>query len=156
MNTIFNFHRFNLVVAMLMCISFAVQAAEPDMAETNKYRRSIMKMQREHMAAATAIAQGKVAYKEQLIAHARALEATTRVIHELFPAGSDTGETIALSAVWSNRPEFEKRAKETHEKATMLVKTVSAGEEAQYSMRLNELFDSCKGCHKLFRKKEEK
>lgn len=150
------FYNYVLVVGLLLCGSLAAQAADSDPVDMIKYRRSIMKSQREHMAAAMAIIQGKVDFKEQLADHARAMEATTRVIAGLFPAGSDAGDTLALEGVWSNRAEFDKRAKDTAEKSAALAKAVTAGEASSYSARATELLDSCKSCHKLFRKKEEK
>lgn len=156
MKIAFNDTGFVFAVCLSCFASISVQAVEPDHADIIKYRRSIMKSQREHMAAATAIIQGKVEFKGQLIDHVRALEATTSVIAGLFPAGSDTGDTLALGEVWSNRVEFDKRAKDTSEKAAVLAKAVAAGDESNYSVRATELLDSCKACHKLFRKKEEK
>jgi cytochrome c556 len=151
-------NRRNVVFAfcLLLCGSLVVQAAESDPADMVKYRRSIMKSQREHIAAATAIVQGKVEFKEQLADHVRALEATTGIISTLFPAGSDAGDTLAQPEVWSNRAEFDNRAKDTREKAAIMVKAVAAGDTQNYAAHLNELFESCKSCHKVFRKKVEK
>jgi cytochrome c556 len=156
MNIIFNHRTIIFAVIISFCGIFSAQAAESDHADMIKYRRSIMKSQREHMAAAMAIIQGKVDFKVQLADHVRAMEATTGVIAELFPAGTDSGDTLALGEVWSNRAEFNKRARETSEKAALLTKVVVAGDVSNYNLRATELLDSCKACHKLFRKKEEK
>lgn len=145
-----------LAMGLIFFSALAAHAAGPDFPEIIKYRKSIMKSQREHMAAASAIIHGKVDYREQLADHVRALESTTKVIAGLFPSGSDVGDTGALEAVWSNRAEFDKRALDTQDKARALVKSVNTGDTQNYSIRLNELLDSCKSCHKEFRKKEQK
>lgn len=139
----------------LFCLSLAALAAEPDYPEIIKYRRSIMKSQREHMAAAASIVQGKVPYAEQLMDHVVALEATTRVIATLFPAGTDAGDTAALPAIWTNADEFKKRAMDTSQKVAALAMSVKSGEAHIFSARLNDLLDSCKMCHKTFRKKDQ-
>jgi cytochrome c556 len=141
---------------LLLSTWLAAQAAEPNPADIVKYRQSIMKSQREHMAAATAIIQDKVNFKDQLADHARSLEATTRIIAGLFPEGSEVSDTRALGAVWDNNVEFQKRSRDTSQKSAAFAKTIAAGDTENYSARLNDLLDSCKSCHKDFRKKEEK
>ena len=151
-----NGHRNFIVIGLIFFSSVLAQAAEPNVAEVIKYRRNIMKSQREHMAVASAIVQGNVEFKDQLVDHVRALEATTRIISKLFPKDSDVGDTAALPGVWTNNAEFEARAMDTRDKSAALSKVVSAGESQNYEIRLSELLDSCKACHKIFRKKDEK
>ena len=155
MKAVIRRHRFYCCAVGLL-LSMAAQAAEPDPADIVKYRKSVMKSQREHMAAALAIIQNKVDFKDQLPDHVRSLEATTRDIAGLFPKGSDVGDTGALAAVWANNTEFQKRSKDAQQKSAAFAKTVAAGDTQNYSARFNDLLDSCKSCHKDFRKKEEK
>ena len=134
-----------------------VQAAEATPAdEIVKYRQNVMTSQRGHMGAAAAIIQGKVEFKDQLLDHVKALEATTKDIPGLFPKGSDVGETKALKEVWTNNDEFRKRAKDAQEKSAALAKAVAAGDSQSYGKHLKDLGEACKACHKDFRKKEEK
>ncbi len=143
-------------VGLLLSMGVLAHAAESDPSEIIKYRKSVMKSQREHMAAALAIIQGRVDFKDQLSDHVRSLEATTRNISSLFPQGSNVGDTGALGGVWDKHVEFQKRAKDAQQKSTALAKTVADGDTQNYELRFNELLDSCKSCHKEFRKKEEK
>lgn len=140
------------LAALLVAPAIGV-GAEP--AEIIKYRQAMMKANGAHMAAAGAIVQGKVDYKNQLAEHARALEAINKDIPALFPKGSDVGETKALEGVWKNRPEFEKYANNARDKAAAFAKAVAAN-DPQVSAKYKELGDSCKGCHEDFRKKEKK
>ena len=141
---------------LMLCSMLAAQAAEYDPVEIIKYRRSVMKSQREHMAAALAIIQGKVGYTNQLANHIRSLEETTGDIASLFPANSRTGDARAVDAVWTGNAEFQLRARDAQQKSAALAKTFAAGETQNYSSRLNDLLESCKSCHKDFRKEEVK
>ena len=141
-------------VWLLLGASLAAYAAEPE--DIIKYRQSVMLSQRAHMAAATAIIQGKVDFKDQLGHHVKSLEATTKDIPSLFPKDSDFGDTKALDAVWKNNAEFLKSAKNAREKSQALAKTVAAGDTKNYAPRLKELQEACRSCHKDFRKEEEK
>jgi cytochrome c556 len=142
---------------LLLGTGLVAHAAEPTPAdEIVKYRQAVMKSQAAHMAAAAAIIQGKVAFKDHLAAHVNALEATTMEIDKLFPKGSDMGDTKALGEVWSNNDEFQKRAKDAQQKSAALAKAVAAGDTPNYGARLKDLLEACKSCHKDFRKKEEK
>lgn len=131
----------------------AAFAAEPE--DIIKYRQSVMKANGAHMAAAGAIINGKVDFKGQLGDHAKALQAINKDINSLFPKDSDFGETKALDAVWKNNADFQKRAKESAQKADALAKTVAAGDSKNYGARFKELSDTCKACHKDYRKEEK-
>lgn len=133
--------------------SLAAHAVEPE--DIIKYRQSVMTSQRGHMAAATAIIQGKVNFKDQLEHHVKSLEATTKDIPSMFPKDSDFGETKALDAVWKNNAGFLKSAKNAQEKSQALAKAVASGDTKNYASRLKELQDACKSCHKDFRKEEK-
>ena len=138
---------------LLLGASLAVHAAEPE--DIIKYRQSVMLSQRAHMAAATAIIQGTVDFKDQLGHHVKSLEATTKDIPSLFPKDSDFGDTKALDAVWTNNAEFLKSAKNAQEKSQALAKAVAAGDTKNYAPRLKELQEACSSCHKDFRKEEK-
>ncbi len=128
--------------------------AESDPEDVIKYRQNVMKANGAHMAAVGAILQGKVEYKKDLVYHANALKAINGDVPALFPKGSDFGDTKALDGVWAKRAEFEKRAKDTRAKADAFAK--AAGGDAKAALaKFKELSDSCKACHKDFRKEEK-
>lgn len=141
-----------IAVAVAVLSVGRVAAAEPGADDLVKYRKAVMKSQREHLAAATAIVQNKVQYPKHLADHVQSLAATTAVTVELFPKGSDGGDTGALGAVWSDAAEFQKRADDNQRKAAALAKAVAAGDTDSYAARLKDLQESCKACHKDFRR----
>ncbi len=129
--------------------------AESDPEDIIKYRQNVMKSNGGNLAAAGAIIQKKVAFNDRLADHARAVAAGSKNIAALFPDGSDFGmDTNALEAVWKDRAKFEKLAKDSEKKAAVFAKAVSA-KDAQLATRFKELADSCKACHKDFRKEEK-
>jgi cytochrome c556 len=120
-----------------------------DMDDFVKYRKNVMEANGGLMGATNAILQGKVDKKGQLATYAKALEGLNQDLASLFPKGSNGGDTDALPEVWSKRAEFERHAKDTQEKAASFAKA-TAGKEAQ--ARFKDLSESCKSCHKDFRK----
>ncbi len=144
-------HRILLASACLM--AGTAFAAEPE--DIIKYRQNVMKSNGAHMAAANAIITGKVDFKGQLGDHAKALQAINKDVASLFPKDSDFGETKALDAVWKNSADFQKRAKDAKQKADAFARTVAAGDSKNYAARFKELSDSCKACHKDYRKEEK-
>ena len=139
--------------SMLVLLPLALHAAEPE--NIIKYRKNVMKAIGGHTSAAGAIVEGKVDFKRDLAEHARSLQTLTGDIPALFPKDSDFGETKAKDEVWSKRADFEKRAKDTKTKAAAFAKAVQAGNQPGIAASFKELGESCKACHKDFRKKEE-
>lgn len=146
-----------LQVASLACLVAAplLLRAEADPEDIIKYRQNVMKANGAHMAAIAAIVQGKVGYRDQLLDHAQAVVEINRDVHKLFPQGSDFGDTAALDAVWKNKAEFNKRAQVTEQKSEALLKAVKAGKKEAQVKAFKELSDSCKNCHKDFRREEQ-
>jgi len=146
------------ITDFIFCASVCLMTGTVFAAESEdiiKYRQNVMKANGAHMAATAAIINGKVDYKNQLGDHARALQVINKDINSLFPKDSDFGDTKALDAVWQNNADFQKSAKIAAQKADALAKTVAAGDSKSYAARFKELSDSCKACHKDFRKEEK-
>lgn len=143
----------SIVSAFLFGTAWAV-FAESEPEDLIKFRQNVMKSNGANTAAAAAIVQGKVDFKGRLVDHARAIEATTKDIPALFPPGSDFGDTEALDAVWKNRAEFEKLSKDTYTKAKAFTKAAAA-KDPKAGAQFKELAESCKACHKDFRKEEK-
>lgn len=134
----------------------AAAVAESDPEDIIKYRQNVMKANGANMGAMAAILQGKVPeYKDRLGDHARGVQAGTKNIPALFPKGSDFGDTEALESVWKNPVEFKKRSDDTSKKADALAKAVAGGDMKAIQARFRELSDSCKACHKDFRKEQQ-
>jgi cytochrome c556 len=138
---------------LILLAPLALSAAEPE--DIIKYRQSVMKAIGGHASAAGAIVQGKVDYKSDLLEHARSLQALTRNIPALFPKDSDFGETKAKDEVWSKRADFEKAAKDTKAKVEVFAKAVQGSNQQTIAASFKDVGESCKACHKDFRKKDD-
>jgi len=150
-------HKLTFLTTVTLAVSLtaigSLRAAEPE--DIIKYRQNVMKSNGANLTAAGAIIQKKVDFNARLADHANAVAAGSKNIAGLFPPGSDFGaDTQALDAVWKNRAQFEKLAKDTETKAAAFAKAVAA-KDAQTGARFKELADSCKACHKDFRKEEK-
>lgn len=144
----------HISLVLLLGAPLAAQAqSQPD--DIIKYRRNVMHANSGHTGAAGAILQGKVDYKNQLLGHAKGLEATNKDIPSLFPKGTETGKTRALPAVWEKRADFERIAKDAERAAAAFAQAVAAGDDKAAQQRYKELGDACKACHKDFRKEEK-
>lgn len=133
-----------------------VTSAESDPEDIIKYRQNVMKANGANMAAMASILQGKTPeYRDRLGDHARGVQAGTKNIPALFPQGSDFGDTEALESVWKDTAGFKKHSDDTSKKADALAKAVAGGDTKAIQARFRELSDSCKACHKDFRKEQE-
>jgi len=72
--------------------------------------------------------------------------------HELFPAGSDGGESRAKPEIWTDRAGFDKQMKDAQAAAVALQ---SVKEEAAFLPALRTLGGSCKSCHEMYRLPEK-
>lgn len=144
-----------LAATVLLLVAAPLARAESEPEDIIKYRKNVMTSNGAHMSAADAIIRGKAAeFRKDLAYHVAALQAINRDVAGLFPKGSDFGDTDALDAVWSKRAEFERRATDARAKADALAKAVAAGDSAKYSAAFAQLADTCKACHKDFRKEQ--
>lgn len=142
-------------VALALLLGAAVAHAESQPEDLVKFRQNVMKSSGANMAAAGAIIQGKVEFKNRLLDHAKAIEFSTKEIPALFPKDSDFGaDTAALESIWKNPADFAKRAKDTQTKAVAFTKAVAA-KDANLGPKFKDLAESCKACHKDYRKEEK-
>ena len=140
--------------ALLLCVS-SVSLGEQDPEAVIKFRQGIMKAQGGHMAAMAQIVRGKVNYSDRLAIHAKALNSIIGNITELFPEGSDFGETAAKEEIWERWEQFEKSADKAGEKAQSFLQAVNNGDQGTIGSSFKELAEACKACHKDFRQEEE-
>lgn len=143
-------------VFLVLTLALALPLSASDPQDIIKYRQNVMKTNGANMAASAAILQGRVPeYKARLVDHAQTLATFTKNIPALFPKDSDFGDTDALETVWTRRAEFERRAKDTEQKATAFLQAVRAGNDQVIATRFRELSDSCRECHKDFRREKQ-
>jgi cytochrome c556 len=142
-----------IVAAALFACTSTVLAEEPE--NYIKYRQAMMKATGGHSGAASQIIRGKVAPEGDLMMHALALAELSRHIPRLFPEGSDFGETKAKEEIWSQWPKFEQAAEEAKKATADFAAAAATGDAPHIANAFKAVGESCKGCHKDFRVKDD-
>lgn len=120
-----------------------------------KYRQAVMKAVGGHMASMAAILKGKT-HTKNLSIHADAMATLADIVPGVFPEGSgEASGSEALPAVWTE-PEAFKEAMDRYVSAAGAMRSAAAsGDMSQVGPAINELGQSCKGCHDDFREEHD-
>lgn len=140
------------VLILLPLLQVGPARAGDDPEEIIKYRQAMMKALSGHMSAAARLVRGKVSYSGHLREHADAIAALAAHVGDLFPEGSDFGETEALEAIWEQPDKFAEAAQNNADAAAALRAAAASGQGIDAAF--GDLSDACKSCHKTFREKE--
>jgi cytochrome c556 len=145
-----------LGLSLTTAINLHAQAEEYEAEDLIEYRHEVMEAIKGHNKAIKAILEGKVPYNDHLDMHMSSLEALLGRVGELFPEGSDFGETDAKDAIWDN-PEKFKQSVEKAQNAFETFKSVAAKGDNRASLDAHKKFGkaSCGNCHKSFKKKDD-
>ena len=136
-------------------VAFAGLSLAQDPADQIKYRQNVMKAIGGNMGAIAAIMQGKVEHKSHLKMLATALNADSKAVRDIFPEGSDLGETNAKPEIWQKPDEFKAAVEKLETNADKFLAAVDSGDQAAIGEAMKALGGSCKGCHDDFRQKKE-
>jgi cytochrome c556 len=137
-----------------MSVTFSLAGAETLPENAISYRKAVMETMGGHIAAIVLIFSGKVEHQARLAAHADALASSGNELPDLFPAGSGTGKTAALPAIWQEQDKFKQAAEAGRSSTAQLRDTIKTGDKAAIGKAMKAVADSCKGCHDKYREKE--
>ena len=140
------------VLALAAAAALSTSALAADAPPSVKYRQATMKALGGHMSGASSLLKGEVDAKGHLAVHMDGVVATGKLVKDLFPAGSDKGDTEALPAVWDKAADF-KKAVGAMDDALGRLAAAKADPEAQKNA-FGDVGKTCKGCHDGFRKKK--
>ena len=132
----------------------AAEAAD-DPANVIKYRQAIMRSHGTHLFPIAMVVKGEVPYTEHVAAHARAAHAVSLMLADVFPEGTDIGDTRAKPEIWQDRAKFEAAIKALQTATGELVRLAESGDMAAVGTQLEEVGKACGGCHKPFRKEKQ-
>jgi len=142
--------RFTIPMLSVILISIATVSPKADEASDIKYRQTIMKAIGGTMGSMAAIVKGK-APQAHAAPLAQAMLQLSSTVKDVFPNGSDFGETRAKAEIWQKPTEF-KAAVAAFETAALTISKVSqSGDPAAFVNAFKALGKSCGGCHKPFR-----
>lgn len=142
-----------MLPAGVICLGIAVAQAQDAAEGVIKYRQSVMKSHEAHMGAMGRIVQGQVPFTEHVAGHAAAIRSTSKMIPQIFPEGSGTGETRAKPEIWQKWSQFEQAAQRLQQESAKLVQIAEDGDLKQITSQFLAVAKACKGCHKSFRKR---
>ena len=142
-----------IITALLVAAAPAALAENP--GDFIKYRQAMMKAIGGHTGATSQIVRGKVNPEGALQMHANALAELSKDLTSLVPEGSDFGETKAKEGIWSDWAKFEKAADDAKSATAAFAEAVTGGDAEKISTAFKSVGDSCKGCHKEFRQKDD-
>ena len=105
-----------------------------------------------HAGAIAQVAKGKVSHTDALQGHAHALLELSKMVPAAFK-NQAKGKTRAKAEVWSDPAGFEAKAAD-FERASMAVAEAAKSGADAVKGSLDDLFDTCKACHKAYRTKK--
>jgi cytochrome c556 len=88
-----------------------------------------------------------------VVASAAKLKQLENAFEQLFPPGSDKGETKALPTVWSDRPGFLAASKNVDAAYDKLAVAAGSGDLAAVTAAFGDTGKACGACHEKFRAK---
>lgn len=141
-----------IIVLLLSFYLLPHGAGAADVRGTIKYRQNYMNAISGHTGALRRLKDGLFSAEGHLQMHAEALAKLAGDITLLFPEGTSLGKTDAKPEIWENWADFETRAAETQQAAQALLDAVESGDGAAIDARFGEFTDTCKACHRPFRK----
>lgn len=144
---------------IILWLGLATLAASPILNAQEgdvKYRRSVMAAVGGHAGAIAEIAYGAVPHTDQLAMHAQALHTLSTTIVTAFreQAMTEDPPTGAKPEIWEKWDEFEQKVADLERTSAAVAKAAAEGDEIGVAESLDPMWDSCDGCHKVFRKKQ--
>ncbi|WP_299802157.1 cytochrome c [uncultured Shewanella sp.] len=117
------------------------------------YRQSAFSMIAYNFGDMGAMLKGKKEYNADVFAvRAENVAALSKLPLEGFVAGSDKGDTEALSKIWSDKADFDAKMKTFQENAAILALAATKGDKKEIKKAFGNTGKSCKGCHDVYKK----
>lgn len=115
-----------------------------------KRRQQVMKAIDEQFEAGTGMVRGKVSYDSaKAVAIFAALSDKFAGFAELFPPGSDVGDTKAKPAIWSDRAGFD--AASAGFRKALADNAPAAGTEDGFKAGFTAVANACRACHQSYK-----
>lgn len=139
----------------LSALSMTASVASASDEGEIKYRKSVMKSIGGHMGGIVGIMKQETGNAAHLKMHTASMVTLSGVAGDLFPAGSDFGDTTVLPLVWEKPDDFAKAVQQFQDAAKGIDDAAASGDMAAVGAAMGELGKSCKNCHENFREKKK-
>ena len=132
------------------------QAAGPKPEEVVGYRQSVYTIIGWNFKPIGAMVKGEVPFDAAAVArHAQYVEMMSKVAPEGFSKGTGPDavkDTEAKPEIWTKWSEFETKMSDFQQEAAKLAEVAKGGDEKAIKAQFGKTAETCKACHKEFRK----
>ncbi|MBK8182363.1 MAG: cytochrome c [Candidatus Competibacteraceae bacterium] len=134
----------------------AAQAANPKPEDVVKYRQSVYTMIGWNFAPIGAMMKGEAPFDAAAVArHADYVKMLSTAAPEGFAKGTGPDvvkNTEAKPEIWTKSGEFDTKMKNFQQEAASLAEVARGGDEKAIKAQFGKTAETCKACHKEFRK----
>ena len=139
-----------------MGVLTVASAAEVKPEDAVKYRQSVYTVIGWNFKPMGAMVKGEIPFDAAAVArHAQYVEMMSKAAPEGFTKGSGPDvvkNTEAKPEIWTNWSKFETKMNDFQQEATKLAEVAKGGKEADIKAQFGKTAETCKACHKEFRK----
>ena len=132
------------------------QAAGPKPEDVVEYRQSVYNIIGWNFKPIGAMMKGEVPFDAAAVArHAQYVEMMSKAAPEGFAKGTGPDvvkDTEAKPEIWTKSSEFDTKMKDFQQEATKLSEVAKGGDEKAIKVQFGKTAETCKACHKEFRK----
>jgi len=141
---------------LAMCLLTATHAAGPKPEDVVDYRQSVFNIIGWNFKPIGAMVKGEVPFDATAVArHAQYVDLMSKAALESFSKGSGPDaveDTEAKAEIWTNWDKFGTAMKNFQQESAKLAEVAKAGDEAAIKAQFGKTAETCKACHKEFRK----
>ena len=134
----------------------AVQAADPKPQDVVDYRKSVYTVIGWNFKPIGAMMKGEVPFDAAAVArHAQYVEMMSKAAPEGFAKGSGPDavkDTEAKPEIWTNPDKFKTAMSNFQQESAKLAEVAKVGKEADIKAQFGKTAETCKACHKEFKK----
>ncbi|MCC8987988.1 MAG: cytochrome c [Candidatus Contendobacter sp.] len=134
----------------------AVQAADPKPQDVVDYRKSVYTIIGWNFKPIGAMMKGEVPFDAAAVArHAQYVEMMSKAAPEGFAKGSGPDavkDTEAKPEIWTNPDKFKTAMSNFQQESAKLAEVAKVGKEADIKAQFGKTAETCKACHKEFKK----
>lgn len=139
-----------------MSFLMAANAADPKPQDVVEYRKAVYTIIGWNFKPIAAMVKGEVPFDAAAVArHAQYVEMMSKAAPEGFAKGSGPDvvkNTDAKLEIWTDWGKFETAMTNFQQESAKLVEVAKAGDESAIKAQFGKTAETCKACHKEFRK----
>ena len=139
------------VLAVATALPAAAQFAKPE--DAIKYRKAVFTVMGTHFGRVAAMANGRVPFDAKVAADSAQIATSMSILpYVAFLPGTDTGDTRAKPAIWTDMDKVKRLAEKMQEEMVKLNAAAKTGNIDTIKAAVGETGKACKACHDDYRK----